>query len=1158
MIARLGWESISMKSEANRSSVGIRAASRSRCLPYVCGFIAVCASLMSVPVVSAQTADTGAIAGTVTDATGGAVPQATIKVVNERTGDTHDAVSQGNGSYQAALLSPGTYRLEVSKSGFKTAVVTGITVSITETGATNIKLQVGDITQTVTVNAQPDILQTNSAALGHVTDEKMVESLPLVTRNYTQILALSPGVSGDVNNAAALGSGTAIFSAHGGVVSDNNFQMNGLGVNDLMSGSTQVPIPNPDTIQEFKVQTGQYDAAFGRNAGANVNVVTKGGGNQFHGTAFEFLRNDDFNANNFFLNLAGQPRGVLKQNQFGGTVGGPVLKDKLFFFASYQGTRQRNGLDATCLGNFFTPTEITSDAASRSATALGAAFTGQPGALGPGVAPDGSNISPQAIALLNTTTAGGGFLIPAPQNADGSSSISTACPFSEDQFVTNGDFVQSEKSKWSARFFWADNDFTNNFTLNAGTGGGNVPGFPTVTPSQYRFATLSNSYVFSPNLVNQFIVGFGRTVQKNGTQQPTVSVSGSPAAPLTLGALGINAPANDDIHPSIAVLGGFATGGNGQSFSLFQNNYSFEDSVSYVHGRHTIHFGGGLSKQQLNFDDFTFPGLIVFANMADFLTGNPFLLADLQGLVNRAWRDTNADAYVQDDIQLSPRLTINLGVRYDREGDIGDSLGRSSNLNPNLLNPNPPAGGTLQGVVVGSNFSGPLPAGVTRAANSAAINGDGQNRVGPRLGYAYRLPWTDRMVIRGGYGMYFTRSTGQLFLQLIAVPPFSDFRVVVPAVGSTVANPFAPVPTFPNFAPLAYSPSTALAPQIFAPGYQPSVIQEYSTSLQTELTHDLVLEVGYDGVRGTKLAEERAFNQALDASVTPIRGQTTNTLANLSERVPFVGLSSGATELQTEGALWYNALQVSLNKRFSHGLQFLVAYTWAKSLTDANGFSTATAQGANLVGNQNDPRSRYGPDPFVRPQRLVISYVYDFPKPANEFSLGGRFLTGWSVSGVTTIQSGERLTLTSFDPNNAFGVTGGGLNPDPVQIAAGCTPSQFRTAGSVEKNLSNYFNQACFTTPPVISADGATAFGNSKPGMVSGPGQLNFDFALIKQTALGHSERKNLEFRAESYNLFNHTQFANPATLFGSPSFGVISGTIVSPRVLQLALKLNF
>ncbi len=1148
-----------MKSETNRTFGGDSANRYNRYLVILFGLLLLCTSFLSSPVVLAQTADTGALTGTITDPSGGTVPDAAIKVVNVATGDTQDAVSQANGSYKASLLLPGTYRIEVSKTGFKTEVLTGISVAVTETRTTNIKLEVGEINQSVTVSAQADILQTNSPALGHVTDERTVESLPLVTRNYTQILGLSPGVSADVNDAAALGSGTALFSSHGEVQTDNNFQMNGLGANDLFSGALQVPIPNPDTIQEFKVQTGQYDAAFGRNAGANVNVVTKGGGNQFHGTAFEFFRNEDLNANDYFLNQAGLPRGVLKQNQFGGTIGGPVLRDKLFFFGSYQGTRQRNGLDPTCLGSFFTPPEITSSASSRTATALGAAFAGQSGAIGPGVLPDGSNIAPQAIALLNTTVGGGGFLIPAPQNPDGSSSVSQSCPFSENQFMTNGDYVQSDKSKWSARFFWANNDLANNFTTNAGTGGGNVPGFPTTIVSQYRFASLSNSYVISPNLVNQIVVGYNRTVSLQGAQQPIVTVPGGTAGPLTLGALGIDAPPNDDIHPSIAVLGGFAIGGNGQGFNVYQNNYSFQDSLSYVYGRQTFHFGGGLSKQQINFTNFTFPGLIVFANMPDFLTGNPVLVADLQGLVNRGWRATNGNLYAQDDIQVTPRLTINLGVRYDHEGDIGDSLGRSSNINPNLLDPNPPGGGTLQGVVVASNYKGPVPFGVTYAANSAAINGDGQNKVGPRLGYAYKLPWTDRFVLRGGYGMYFARSTGQLFLQLIAVPPFSDFRVEEPPpAGTTFASPFQPVPTFPNFSPLAYSPATALAPQIFSPSYQPSVIQEYSTSLQTELARNLVLEIGYDGVRGTKLAEERAFNQALDATVTPIRGQTTNTLANLTERTPFLGFSTDATELQTEGALWYNALEVSLNKRFSHGLQFLVAYTWARSLTDASGYSSATAQGANLVGNQNDPASRYGPDTFVRPQRLVISYVYDFPKPANEFSLRGRALSGWGVSGVTTIQSGEPLILTIYDPNNAFGITGGGLNPAPAQIAPGCSNSQLVTPGSVQSKLGGYFNTACFTTPPVISADGATAFGNAKPGVASGPDQVNFDFAIIKRTPIGSSEARNLEFRSEFFNLFNHAQFANPQTLSEMPTFGVINSTVVSPRVIQFALKLNF
>ncbi|MGH9781013.1 MAG: carboxypeptidase regulatory-like domain-containing protein, partial [Candidatus Acidiferrales bacterium] len=468
----------------------------------------------------AQTASTGALTGTVSDPSGGVVPEAAVHVINVATGDRHDFASQPSGSYLAPLLLPGTYRIEVSKSGFKTAVLEGIVVSVTETHTVDIKLTVGEVSQSVTVSTEAQLLQTQNQALGHVTDERMVEGLPLVTRNYTQILDLSPGVSSDVNDAGAMGVGNAIISSHGAVVNDNNFQMNGVSVTDLDSG-TAIPVPNPDAIQEFKVQTGQYDASFGRDAGANVDVLTKGGGNQFHGVAFEFLRNDDFNANDFFLNAAGKPRAVLKQNQFGGSLGGPIKRDKLFFFGSYQGTRQRNGLDPACLGSFSTPTELTG-LSDRSAASLGAAFANQPGVLGPPVAPDGSNISPQALALLNATVPGGGFLIPVPQNANGTSSVSQACPFTENQFLANADYTQSDRSTWSERFFWANNDEALNFRPSAGTGGGNVPGFPFSTANQFRNVSISNNYIFSSNLVNQLVLGYNRQVLNSSQGQATV------------------------------------------------------------------------------------------------------------------------------------------------------------------------------------------------------------------------------------------------------------------------------------------------------------------------------------------------------------------------------------------------------------------------------------------------------------------------------------------------------------------------------------------------------------------------------------------------------------------------------------------------------------
>lgn len=1127
----------------------------------------------------AQTSFTGALTGIVTDPSGAIVPGATVRVINVATGDSHSFVSQTNGSYLAPFLAPGAYRVEVSKNGFKTVNLTGISIAVTETSTLNVRLEIGEVSQNVTVTTEAQLLQTQNQALGHVTDQRMVEGLPLVTRNYTQIINLSPGVSSDVNDAGSIGVGNATISSHGAVVNDNNFQMNGVSVTDLDTGGA-IPVPNPDAIQEFKVQTGQYDASFGRDAGANVDVITKGGSNLLHGDAFEFLRNDDFNANDFFLNAAGKPRAVLKQNQFGGSVGGPVKRDKLFFFGSYQGTRQRNGLDPDCLGSFSTPPELTG-LPDRSAQSLGAAFANQPGVLGPPVAADGSNIVPQAVALLNATLPGGGFLIPSPQNPNGTSSVSQACPFTENQFLANADYVQSDKITWSERFFWANNDDQRNFRPSAGTGGGNVPGFPFSEANQFRNASISNNYVFRPNLVNQFVLGYNRGVIDSSQIQATVNIPGQTgAAPLTLGALGVTAPPNDNISPEIGVLGGFNVGGNGNDGFIFtQNAYTFSDSLAYLHGRHSFRFGGGLARQEINFENFSFAGLIDFFNMADFLTGNPLLTADLQGLVDRAWRATNADAYAQDNIQVFSRLTVNLGLRYERQGVIGDSLGRSSNVNLSLVDPNPPSGGTLQGIVVGSNFKGILPPGVTRAANSAAINGDGQNKFAPRVGYSWQLPHTDRLVLRGGYGMYFERSTGQLFLQLIAVPPFSDFRVVVPAAafGFTFANPFAPVPALPDFTPLAYSPNTAQTPQGFSQSFQPSIIQEYSQSLQVELAKDFALEIGYNGTRGTKLEVERAFNQAaLTSAANPIRpGVTTNTVADIQQRVPFEGFSApGAFQIETSGASWYNALDVSLTKRFSHGLQFLAAYTWARSLTDASNSSTGTQQGANLIGNQNDPHARYGPDGFVRPQRFVLSYLYDIPGPNDIVSLRGRFLAGWAVSGVTTIQSGRRLDLTFADPNNVFGIGTGALNTDPAQLAPGCTAGQLVTRGSVQSKLSNYFNAACFTTPPIIgdpeppltpgacgaasTCAQATTFGNAGPGIVGGPDQVNFDFALIKHTAFGPEESRNLEFRAEFFNLFNHTQFANPDGAFNDATFGVIDSTSVAPRIIQLALKLNF
>jgi hypothetical protein len=1130
-----------------------------------------------------QTAETGALNGVITDPTGGVISGATIKVTNEATGESRSVLSGQNGSYLVPLLPPGAYRVEVSNSGFGASVYQGIHIYVTEPATLNVPLKIGTPTETIIVRAEASQLQTTSSALGHVTDQRMVENLPLVTRNYTQILGLSPGVSGDVTNAADIGrgitgesSGTGGYSVAGGATNDNNFQMNGTQVNDLEAedGITGgVPIPNPDTIQEFKVQTGQYDASYGRNGGANVNVVTKSGTNSFHGDVWEYFRNSALNANDFFLNSNKQPRGVLDQNQFGFTLGGPIKKEKLMFFTSYQGTRERDGLGQSCLATGTLPEGLTNNASSRTAAGLGTEFGGQTGALGGTVATDGSNISPTALAVLNAQLSSGGFVVPAPQIVAGApgapnTTFSSPCRFNEDQFVTNMDWLQTDKSHLSGKFFFADSGEPAAFPGNQlGASAITVPGFPQTFENRFRVFSLTHTYAFNDHFLNEAVLGFHRLAGGLSQSYPNVKFAnqacpGSVTGVFTLAGVCVPAPSFDNPFPGIVVQGSFNVGGNGQGLHTAENFYDFSDSLTYTRGKHSLQFGGGIDRSQINFGGFHFLAGLFYPSFPDFLLGNPLLSIDVPGVFDRAWRVWDGDLYVQDNYKVLPHLTLNLGLRYERQGALGEYLGRASTFDPTLANPDPPASGTLQGFVVASNFAaGTIPSDVKKASTNTAINNDGQNAWSPRVGFSWQLPGTNRLVLRGGYGIYYTRTTGEPFIQLLGAPPWGTIRQFV---SPSLSTAFPSAPAFPIFAP--YSPTTALTPTVFSPRFRPPVVQHYSMNLQTALAANWMLEVGYRGSRGTKLVQGRSFNQAVDATTNPVRGQTTNTLANIPLRVPIEGFDPAfSTVIESAGASWYNALQVSLSKRLSKGLQFLASYTWASALETSPGYATGAFTGGALLGNQDSPKSNYGFDNFTRPERLVVSYVYDLPNPQKLSSMVGRLLGGWSVAGVTTIQRGHRLTITQTNPTNAFGIVGG--DQDRVQVDSSCTPAQLATSGSVTSRLTNYFNTSCITAPPVITSDGGTAFGNAGIGIVSGPDQRDFDIALIKKTTFGHSEAKNIEFRAEFFNAFNTPSFSDPVTgagivtgkaVLSSASFGQITSTSVSPRIIQLALKVHF
>lgn len=1156
-----------------------------------CLFLLATASF--APAVHAQTAGTGALTGTITDSSGAVVADTTVKVTNETTGETRSALSEKNGNYLVPLLPPGAYSVEATRSGFKASVYHNISIYVTETATLDIRLEVGAPSEVVTVKAEAALLQTTSSALGNITDQRMVEGLPLVNRNFTQIIALSPGVAADVTNAADFGHGAGGTSsgngapvAQGGTQNDNSFHIDGVEGNDLQSSgvlSGGIGIPNPDTIEEFKVQTGLYDASYGGHAGANVNLVTKSGTNQYHGTVFEYFRNDVLNANDFFRNASKSPRASLKQNQFGFAAGGPLpgLKNKLLLFGSYQGTRQRNGLCIGCQANFLEPA-LTND---RSPAGIGAVLTGQPTfyqeqliaagvppaiafTQGPQVHANGDNISAQALALFQMKLPDGSFLIPtptsvnpaAPADVAGSHPFSIAAPFTENQFVTNADFLHTDKSKFTGRFFFANTDAIVPFSIAANGFSSSVSGFPKSNTTNFRNVSITHTYVFNANLVNQATVGYHRIFSLT-----------DPKSAFTYSSIGATAPGFDDLFPLLIIASGnSAIGADGQRFQLAQNSYDAEDTLLYTRGKHSFHFGGGITRAQDNFTKFHFEGISVFGTFADFalgqspaMNGTPFSNViqseDFFGLPDRDWRVWDNDLFVQDDIKLTSRLTVNLGFRYDHIGDLGDELGRNAGFDFSKADPNPPATGSLAGFTLPSNssFAGTIPAGVTKLGNNLGINGDGQNTLNPRVGFAWQLPRTNRFVLRGGYGMFHSQLTGQPFLQLITAQPFGMIRVVTNVGNSaSFAAPFQPAPAIPAYTPYTPAPNQFTGQSIttFDPGYRPPRITRYGLNLQTELAKDFVLEVGYVGARGEHLIRDRSLNQAdLASAANPIRGQTTNTFANVIQRAPSTGFATNnAIQIESGGASWYNALQVGLNKRFSHGLQFLASYTFAKSLsTDA---STSTGpNGGDSLGDQNNPHSRYGPDQFTRPHRFIASYVYQLPGPKNRTSLLGELLGGWQMAGVTTYQSGQNLTLTDTNQLNVFGTTN-----DRASLASGCTISQLLTSGSVQSKLGSYFNNKCITPPGAFPGGaGATGFGNLGVGIVRGPDQANYDISLTKLFPL-RREGMNVEFRSEFFNAFNHPQFANPTTNASSGTEGVISATSVAPRVIQLALKLNF
>jgi len=1109
----------------------------------------------------------GNVKGVVKDTSGAVLPGAQVTLTNKSTQRELQLLTNETGTYTFNFIPPGDYGVTFEMQGFRKLTIDKVTVNVAQTLVLDIALQVGDVSSEMTVTADAAMVQTTTSDLGHVVDQVMVTSVPLSSRNFTQVLGMQPGVTSEIPNAGNLGRNSVNISANGARPFENSVTFNGMLADNVVSQGFDdapdkpgIPIPSPDAIQEFKVQTGLYDAEYGRQGGANVNLVTRSGTNQIHGTVYEFFRNDALNANEFFRNATNQPRAVLKQNQYGGTMGGPIQKDKTFWFFSYQGTQQRNGVSSASSKNVNIP-----NMGDRTAQALGALYAGQRGVQAAGkqgplaaIAADGSNINPVALALLNVKMPDGSYAIPTPQtqrNGTGFSTFSIPATFSENQVVLDFDQVLASGEHRAFKSFWALLPQTLPFSS------ANVPGYGEKDKRMNLNFSFDDTRTFGPHLVNDLRFGYNRMFMRQ-----------IPIEPLKASQIGMTAPVKEyDTLPLISVTGFFTIGPNtNNDQSMIIHNSEIADTLSWNKGKHDIRLGGNVAPHQVNWNDiFLTRGSISFQSFPDFLLGmsgadngtgvsNVNSASTNNGIMRSHPHYNDFSLFFQDDWRASERLTMNMGVRYQYNGWQWDARGRNSGFDRRLANYGPiPAGGTYAGFEIPGNSSITVPDTFLKLDRKTMIEKENWLGFSPRIGLAFR-PIADNtnFVIRTGYGLYWSPLGGTVTMQ----GWFDPWAISYSGGGSSapqasLQNPFAgatPPPTeaFPIFIPIGSAPTRQIL--YMDPTMKEPYTQQWSLNTQYGLGNGFVAELGYVGTKGTHLNANYSANQALLASPEhPIHDQTTNTIANLNQRVPILGFTTGGlSEYNNVFDSNYNSLQASLRKQYSHHLSFQLSYTFSHSIDDVSASSSGRNQPiGGYTGDIYNHKANRGSSSFDRTHRFVASYLYELPGFASNKYMD-HVLGGWAVSGVTTIQSGLPFSITDSTAGNIYGRSG------YAQFAPGKSASDALLTGKTEDRLNRYFDTSVFVPAPAIG--NGFDFGNSGRSILRGPGQTNFDMSLRKSFKTG-GDKGNLEFRSEFFNVLNHPIFSTPGTGRTTPSsFGVISSTSGAPRIIQFALKYIF
>ncbi len=1119
---------------------------------------------------------TGQITGTVTDPNGAVVQGANVTVTNQDTGAARTVTTGGDGNYSFQLLPPGRYRVTAVGSGFADTNIEAV-VNITQTTSVNIKLSVGGIDpNSVTVTAETPVLQNETSQNGRVLEGETIRQLPLPTRNFQQLLTLQAGAQSSVSNNTDLGRGDNNISVNGQRTTSNSIRINGVDANSIGTNSTpNLAVPATDSLQEFIVQTSLYDASNGRNSGGNVEAVTRSGSNDYHGDLYLFLRNKSLNANEPFVKARGLARPELTRYQYGATLGGPLRflnfgeggpvtksgKDRLFFFGSYQGTKERNALS---LNNSLTfpsvPAGLTD--ANRTAAGLAAAF-GIPVA----------NINPVALRILNARLANGQYAIPS-SGASGLSA-STAVPtvqtglsrYRENQFNANIDFNASDKHSIASKFFFADNPTTQANYNFAGTGNrleGQPPtqliGFGADFQNRQFLYSLTDNYILSSNITNQARFGFSR-----------LRVTSFPQEPFSAADLGITSPLGNLYPgaPTIQVAGTDASFFLGSSPLADQssriNAYTFQDTVSIVSGKHRLRVGGEFRASTVKFYFNAFSrGQLIFTSFSNFLQGSGISLLG-SGVYDRSFRVKDYNAFVQDDYKLSDRLTLNLGVRYDLFGLPAETQGRLVNFLTDQFR----IGAAPNGIVQAENAANPIP-GVPTVTKTLVPTD--KNNISPRVGFAYRVDEAGKIVVRGGYGIYYDRlstrfANSQLFnfpYLGLGVGIISPLGPILPGFKS-FSSPFLNLPQ-PSAFPTAATIPSPLSPLAFAtvgvpvsgiyvdPGLKTPNVQQYNLGVQWEFAKNTVLDIGYVGNKGTNLLQLITINQ-------PVYNQATNSFVPRLAAGTILSANKNATGalqyIQTSSNSRYNSLQATVTRRYARGLQLTGAYTYGRAFDYYSG--GAVSELANNPGDQFDWRKNYGRSDFNREQRLVVSGIYELPKYNSGSKYARAALNGFQIAGVAVFQSGLPFSVIDNPGNGVI---------SRANYAPGFSGDPY-TSGDAANRLNGYFNTGAFviSRPRLDGAnvgaitnptfDPNSPFGNVQRNSLTGPGQKNIDFSLIKR--IPFNERVRGEVRAEFFNLFNWVNYANPVSNIAlGNSFGKIISASTGPRVIQFGFKLDF